>query len=54
MNVDKLANIAAAIVTVALVTTIVGRSNSANVIKSIGGAFSGAISSALGAGVKLS
>ena len=48
MNADKLFNIMGAIVTVALVTTIVGHPQSAAVIKAIGDAFSGSISSALG------
>lgn len=48
MNLDKLANIAGAIVTVALVTTVVARSNSANVIRAVGDAFSGSIRAAMG------
>jgi hypothetical protein len=51
MNGDKLLNIIGAIVTVALVTTIVARPNSVKVIRELGGAFSGAISSSLGKGV---
>lgn len=45
---DKFFNIAGAIVTVALVTAVVSNSNSASVITSLGNAFSGAITSALG------
>lgn len=48
MNLDKIANIAGAIVTVALVTTIVSRPTSAQVIKSMGDAFSGSIRAAMG------
>lgn len=43
-------NIMGAIVTVALVTTIVRSPNTANVVKAIGTSFSGAISAAMGAG----
>lgn len=45
---DKLFNVLGAIVTVALVTTIVSRPNSANVIRSLGNAFSGSIRAATG------
>lgn len=45
---DKIANIMGAIVTVALVTTIVSRPNSAKVIKAFGDAFSDSISASLG------
>ena len=45
---DKIANIMASIVTVALVTTIVARPNSAKVIDSMGKAFAGSLSAALG------
>lgn len=48
MNADKIANIASMIVVVALVTTIVSRKNSAEIIKATGRAFSGAISAAQG------
>ncbi len=54
MNGDRILNIIGAIVTVALVTTIVARPNSVKVIQSVGTAFSGAISSALGKGVSFS
>lgn len=45
---DRLFNVLGAIVTVALVTTIVMRPNSVEVIKALGGAFTGAIRAALG------
>jgi Flp pilus assembly pilin Flp len=45
---DKLFNVASAIVAVAMVTTIVGHPQSANVIKAVGDAFSGSIRAALG------
>jgi len=45
---DKVFNVVGAIVTVALVTTIVSRPNSARVIKAMGDAFSGSIRAALG------
>lgn len=45
---DKVANIAGAIVTVALVTTIVSRPTSSAVIKAMGDAFAGSIKAALG------
>lgn len=45
---DGLANVAGAIVTVALVTTIVSRPTSAAVIKAMGDAFAGSIRAALG------
>lgn len=48
MNADKAFNILGAIVTVALVTTIVSRPNSATVIRAFGEAFSGSIKSAMG------
>jgi len=51
MNLDRILNIAGAIVTVALVTTIVARPNSVRVIREVGNAFTGAIGSALGRGV---
>lgn len=47
---DKVFNVLGAIVTVALVTTIVARPNSATVINSLGGAFAGSIKAALGNG----
>lgn len=45
---DKIANIAIAIVGVATITAVVMRKNSARVIEATGEAFSGAISAALG------
>lgn len=45
---EKIFNVAGAIVTVALVTTIVSHGNSANVIRSLGSAFTGAIRAATG------
>jgi hypothetical protein len=45
---DKVSNILGAIVTVALVTTIVSRPTSATVIRSMGDAFAGSIRAALG------
>jgi hypothetical protein len=45
---EGLFNVAGAIVTVALVTTIVSRPTSAAVIKAMGDAFSGSIRAALG------
>jgi hypothetical protein len=48
MSGDKIFNILAALVTVALVTTIVSHGNSANVIRALGSAFSGSIRAATG------
>ena len=48
MNADKLISVASAIVTVALVTTIVSHPNSAKVITAVGNAFSGALRAAQG------
>lgn len=48
MNAEKLFNLLGAIVTVALVTTVVSRPNSATVIRSVGDAFSGSIRAAMG------
>jgi hypothetical protein len=45
---DRVANVLGAIVTVALVTTIVSRPTSATVIRAMGDAFSGSIRAALG------
>lgn len=45
---DRVTNIFGAIVTVALVTTIVSRPTSATVIRSMGDAFAGSIRAALG------
>lgn len=51
MSFDKVFNIAAAIVVVAGITTIVIHPTSVQVIKGIGDSFAGAINAALGAGV---
>jgi len=48
VNADKAFNVLGAIITVALVTTIVSNKNSAAVIKSFGDAFSGSIKAAMG------
>lgn len=45
---DKVFNVLGAIVTVALVTTVVMRANSAAVIKAMGSAFSETIRAAIG------
>jgi hypothetical protein len=45
---DRFFNVLGAIVTVALVTTVVSRPNSAKVISAMGSAFSGSIRAALG------
>lgn len=45
---ERFFNLAGAIVTVALVTTIVSRPNSAKVITAMGSAFSGSIKAATG------
>ncbi len=49
---DKAFNVVGSIVTVALVTTIVARPNSARVIRAMGDAFAGSIRAALGGGVR--
>jgi len=48
VNADKLASVAGAIVTVALVTTIVANPGSAGVIRAVGDAFSGSLRAAMG------
>lgn len=48
MNMDRIANIAGAIITVALVTTVVAHRNTANVVNALGRAFSGSIRAAMG------
>lgn len=48
MNADKIANIGAAIVTVALVTVVVSHPQSAKIIRAIGDAFSGSVRAAMG------
>lgn len=47
MTTNTLINVAGAIVTVALVTTIVSNANSAQVIRAFGDAFSGSIKAAM-------
>lgn len=49
MKTDTIINVLGAIVTVALVTTIVKQPNSSSVIKSFGDAFSSSIKAAMGA-----
>lgn len=48
MNADKALSIGSAIVTVALVTTIVAHPQSAAIIKAVGGAFAGSLRAAMG------
>lgn len=48
MNTNNIFNVLGAIVTVALVTTIVTNPGSAQVIRSLGDAFSGSIRASLG------
>ncbi len=48
MNADGLFNVAAAIVTVALVTTIVSSPRTADIIRAIGDSFSDSISASMG------
>lgn len=48
MSLDKVFDIAAAIVSVALVFVIVSNKNSASVISAIGNAFSGSLRAAMG------
>lgn len=48
MTGDRIFNVLGAIVTVALVTTIVSRPQSAQVIRAMGNAFSGSIRAAMG------
>lgn len=48
MNADKALSIGSAIVTVALVTTIVAHPNSSKVILAIGKSFSGSLRAAMG------
>lgn len=52
MNLNSITSILGAIVTVAMVTTIVRSPNTAPVLRAGGQAFSGAISAAMGAGLK--
>lgn len=48
MKTDSILNVAGAIVTVALVTTVVTNPQSSQVIRAIGDAFSGSIRASLG------
>lgn len=48
MTGDRIFNVLGSIVTVALVTTIVSRPQSAQVIRAMGNAFSGSIRAAMG------
>lgn len=48
MSLDKVFDVAAAIVTVALVFVIVSNAQSSNVITAIGNAFSGSLRAAMG------
>jgi hypothetical protein len=48
MNADKALSIGSALVTVALVTTIVAHPNSAKIIKSFGNAFASSLRAAMG------
>lgn len=48
MNLDRFANILGAIITVALITTIVSHRNTATVVSAAGNAFSGSIRAAMG------
>lgn len=48
MNADKVLSIGSAIVTVALVTTIVAHPQSAKVIRAVGDAFAGSLRAAMG------
>lgn len=45
---DKILNVVGSIVTVALVTTIVSRSESARIVTSLGNALSGSLRAAMG------
>lgn len=48
MQTNTLLNLLGAIVTVALVTTVVSNANSANVIRALGDAFSGSVRASMG------
>jgi hypothetical protein len=48
MTGDRVFNVLGSIVTVALVTTVVSRPQSAQVIRAMGAAFAGSISAAMG------
>lgn len=48
MNADRVFDLAGAIVTVGLITVLVTSSQTANVVKAVGGAFSGSLRAAMG------
>lgn len=48
MNLDRIFNVAAAIVGVALATTLVASPNTAKIVTSVGNAFSGSLRAAMG------
>lgn len=48
MNVDKVFNVAALIVGLAIVATLVASKNTASIVKSVGDSFSGSIRAAKG------
>lgn len=48
MTVDRIANVAAAIVTVALVTTLVSSQNTAKIVQAVGSTFTSSIRAAMG------
>jgi Flp pilus assembly pilin Flp len=48
MSLDRLFGVASALVTVALVTTIVSHKDSAGIVKALGDAFTGALRAAQG------
>ncbi len=48
MQTNTIINVLGAIVTVALVTTVVSNANSANVVRALGDAFSGSIRASMG------
>lgn len=48
MSADRIANVAAAIVGVALATTLVSSRNTASIINAVGSSFSGALRAAMG------
>lgn len=48
MSIDRIANVAAAIVGVAMVTTLVSSPNTARVVSAVGNTFIGSIRAAMG------
>lgn len=48
MTVSRIANVAAAIVGVALATTLVASPNTANIVRAVGNAFAGSLRAAMG------